>query len=942
MGRPEVLKFVGRHLVDRPGVADRFLREIRSAAKLHHANIVTAYSALRLGESLVLAMEYVEGLDLAKIVKTNGPLPVAHACAFIHQAALGLQHAHERGMVHRDIKPANLILARDGKKPVVKVLDFGLAKETSEGQADGGLTREGQMLGTPDYIAPEQIRDAQSADIRADIYSLGCTLYYLLSGGPPFRGGHLWDLYQAHFSLDAEPLNLVRPEAPVELAAVVAKMMANEPARRFQQPKEVAQALAPFFKSGGVAVKSQGAELSQPALTNSGWPFPGAVSTPTKAATQDVGPTAAHKRAAKPPAPETEWKSLIDLRETEGTQHETPAFVPNGRPRWLWPSSAVGAMLLGIVVVWGVLIKIRTPDGTIVLADLPDQASVLIDGKKATINWPEGGGPAEISAPPGEHVVQVKKDGFTIRGQRVTVEAAGKKMLTVLLEPLHTTPGKDVAGNRPSRTDTDKAFGPRDEHIADRPRQVQATEAAQSLTGRGAPASGTVDTSRQTDMANRAGKVDAADRTRKEPAQPRATETARSPSHAAQVAEGKWRVEGRELVQSGGQGTIFLGDMTLSSFDLRFQGQIVSGNEGFVALFHYTDDSNLRFFHVGEFKGKRVDLGRLHQGQEDVQSKPTLAEKGRWYKVWVKVRGGECWCYLDGQESLHDVDERLTRGRIGLATWNASARFRDIAITTPEGRPLWISPPGRVTDSEGTVIWQAGDDPARQAGGDGQAAAERPIRRPSDKRPLPAAVGAGSTLGAKPPVGAVVLFNGKNTEGWVKTDGKTPVGWVVAGGFMTVGRGDIMTKKRFGDFELHLEFNVPSMPTARGQARGNSGVFLGGIPELQILDSYGLKPESNDCGAIYKQVVPVVNACKPPLQWQTYDVTFHKARVEQGKVVQKARVTVIQNGLKIIDDAEISPTPGGIDLAKGQDGPILLQDHGNRVEYRNIWIKPLN
>ena len=140
-------------------------------------------------------MEYVEGLDLAKMVKTKGPLPVAHACYFIHQAALGLQHAHQRGMVHRDIKPANLIVAREGNKPVVKVLDFGLAKVTSEGQADSGLTREGQMLGTPDYIAPEQIRSAQSADIRADIYSLGCTLYYLLTGGAAVPGraplGHL-------------------------------------------------------------------------------------------------------------------------------------------------------------------------------------------------------------------------------------------------------------------------------------------------------------------------------------------------------------------------------------------------------------------------------------------------------------------------------------------------------------------------------------------------------------------------------------------------------------------------------------------------------------------------------------------------------------------------------------------------------------------------------
>ncbi len=199
-----------------------------------------------------------------------------------------------------------------------------------------------------------------------------------------------------------------------------------------------------------------------------------------------------------------------------------------------------------------------------------------------------------------------------------------------------------------------------------------------------------------------------------------------------------------------------------------------------------------------------------------------------------------------------------------------------------------------------------------------------------------------SSLGAKPPEGAVVLFNGQSMEGWVKTDGKTPADWSVTDGFMTVGRGNIMTEKRFGDFQLHIEFNVPYMPRAHGQGRGNSGVFLTGIYELQVLDSYKLKPANNECGAIYHQVVPALNACKPPLQWQTYDVTFHKARVDQGRVVQKARVTVIQNGLKIIDDAEIATTPGGIDLAEGQDGPILLQDHGNRVEYRNIWIKPLN
>lgn len=201
-----------------------------------------------------------------------------------------------------------------------------------------------------------------------------------------------------------------------------------------------------------------------------------------------------------------------------------------------------------------------------------------------------------------------------------------------------------------------------------------------------------------------------------------------------------------------------------------------------------------------------------------------------------------------------------------------------------------------------------------------------------------------STLCAKPPAGAAVLLDEKGLHGWVQAGNKVAAKWPVADGIVTVGRGDIMTEKTFGDFILHVEFNVPYMPTEHGQARGNSGVYLTGNHELQVLDSYGLKPRDNDCGAIYHQIAPCVNACKPPLRWQTYDVTFHKAKAEDGKVVKKARITVVQNGVKIIDDAEITPTPGGISgaIAEGKDGPILLQDHGNAVQYRNIWLKPID
>ena len=197
LGRDEVLKVMGRQIMERPGVLDRFLREIRAVAKLRHPNIVTAYHATRVGENIVFVMEYVEGLDLSRMVKAKGPLPVGHACNFIYQAALGLQHAHEEELVHRDIKPGNLMLSRRKDKATVKILDFGLARVTREEKVDLRLTSEGQALGTPDYIAPEQIIDAANADVRADIYSLGGTLYHLLTGRPPFKADSLYDMFQA-------------------------------------------------------------------------------------------------------------------------------------------------------------------------------------------------------------------------------------------------------------------------------------------------------------------------------------------------------------------------------------------------------------------------------------------------------------------------------------------------------------------------------------------------------------------------------------------------------------------------------------------------------------------------------------------------------------------------------------------------------------------------
>jgi len=430
MGRKEVLKVVSRELMDRRGVLDRFLREIRSAAQLHHANVVSAYSAFRAGESIVFAMEYVEGQNLASYVKTQGPLPVVHACYLISQAALGLQCAHEKGLVHRDIKPSNLILAKQERRAVVKVLDFGLAKATREGPVEKGLTHEGQMLGTPDYIAPEQSLDATKADIRADIYSLGCTLHYLLTGAPPFQGTSLYEVLQAHHSMEAKPLNLVRPDVPWELAAVVGKMMAKEPGRRYQTPGEVAKALRPFYKPGESEPAAGKAELSQtgqpPPVERVARPMPVANAAPSP----PKPPAGEH---VKPARPVSIWQSLAGFESVKRKSVRPGGPAPLRiwpPPPWIWPVAA-GVVLLGLLILWapGVL-KLETRDGVIVVENVPESAVVEVDGDKVTVH-PLKGEPVRIEAPPGKHYVIVKRGQDLLLGERVTLESGKPYRLSV-------------------------------------------------------------------------------------------------------------------------------------------------------------------------------------------------------------------------------------------------------------------------------------------------------------------------------------------------------------------------------------------------------------------------------------------------------------------------------------------------------------------------------
>ncbi|MBY0526437.1 MAG: serine/threonine protein kinase [Gemmataceae bacterium] len=268
MGRFVAVKVIRKDLVTDTEVVGRFYREIHAVSQLIHPNIVVAYDAGPVGQTHFFAMEYVEGIDFVRLVKKEGPLDVERACDYIRQAALGLQHIHERGLVHRDIKPSNLLVApnvatdnveedvtitphtQGSKWGLVKILDLGLARlgDPVSTDADTGspLTVAGGALrGTADYLSPEQAVDFHRADIRCDIYSLGCTFYFLLTGQAPFEGGTLAQKLMKHQTAEPTAVEKVRAGLPKHVPLILRKMMAKKPDQRYQKPAQIATALGP-------------------------------------------------------------------------------------------------------------------------------------------------------------------------------------------------------------------------------------------------------------------------------------------------------------------------------------------------------------------------------------------------------------------------------------------------------------------------------------------------------------------------------------------------------------------------------------------------------------------------------------------------------------------------------------------------------------------------
>lgn len=244
LNRIVALKHLGIEPAKRPASLARFQREFRALGKVQHPHIVKALDADFQGDTIFYVMEYFDGTDLSRYVRTNGPLPVGEAAEYVLQTADALQHAHEAGLIHRDVKPSNLLLTEP--EHLIKVLDLGLSRcesPTNDSVFDQ-LTRAGAIIGTPDYMSPEQVREPRRADIRSDLYSLGCTFHFLLAGKPPFE--HLpamVDKLYAQCEAEPTPIEQLRPDVPAEIATIVHKLLAKRPRDRFRTPADLMTAL---------------------------------------------------------------------------------------------------------------------------------------------------------------------------------------------------------------------------------------------------------------------------------------------------------------------------------------------------------------------------------------------------------------------------------------------------------------------------------------------------------------------------------------------------------------------------------------------------------------------------------------------------------------------------------------------------------------------------
>jgi len=400
MKRIVAVKMLPTAMMKNPAVVARFEREVTAAARLNHPNIVTAFDADKVNGTHLLIMEYVEGSDLSAIVKKNGPLPLDQAVNYILQTAQGLEAAHAEGIVHRDIKPANLLL---DKKGTVKILDMGLARIGGDTPGQAELTNTGTVMGTVDYMAPEQALNTKSADARADIYSLGCSLFYLLTGKATYNGDSLMAKLLAHRDEPIPLLRAMRADVPDRLEAVFMKMVAKRVEERYQTVTEVIADLARLTSGQAPAAVPQASDSFA-----------------------DTGLTDFLRDAALAPAPPVRppkrQKPMVNKEWIR--KNQKPLLIGGG---------VLGALIL----LAGIIISLQTDDGTLIVKVNEPNAEIRVLDAEGKVEITRQGEkePLKISVVPGKHRLQVQKDGFELFTDNFEIKSKGTESITARLVP---------------------------------------------------------------------------------------------------------------------------------------------------------------------------------------------------------------------------------------------------------------------------------------------------------------------------------------------------------------------------------------------------------------------------------------------------------------------------------------------------------------------------
>ncbi|MAT14694.1 MAG: hypothetical protein CMJ46_05415 [Planctomyces sp.] len=776
MGRLEALKTIKRDYIESPGAIDRFMQEIQSAARLNHPNVVSANHAFIHDGQLVFSMEYVDGRDLGELLREGRPFSVNRACFFFMQAAAGLQHAHENGLIHRDIKPNNLIVFRHGKKWGLKLLDFGLAKAMSEQEFDGRLTQTGAVIGTLLYIAPEQARGAEHADIRSDIYSLGCSLYHVLAGRPPFLATNKLGYLEAHLIRTAEPLHTLRPDVPVALSDVIAKMMAKEPEKRFQTPKEVAAALKEFVKPSS-RTEPQELNLKTPEATLSG--------------TLDFE-TLTESQINMILVPDNESSATLERLRAGRSQRKSVG----------WGNIAlvsVGFCFLLASVLWSTGIFPQAEStGTIVINNIPPGSEVFVDGERIDFEATDISTQTEIDSSVGSHSVLVKKDGFHAFGENIRVTSGEQIELDVRLAHI----GSGEADSSGSMTQQETSAKPPTELVAVRDEKGGAIRRDPTSVGNTSPS--VFEESQELPIVTPSSKT-------------------HENSGFVQLFNGKtldgwethesqpgdWFVSSNGTLTGTWRGPSYLySQKTYSCFHLRLEAKInEKGNSGVYFRSSFgperpadapiTPWGNEAQIYAGS--GPHPVTGTLHIPDENDQVRTTrkTTYPDQWFEMEVFAHGRHIQVTVDGEIVADYIypDDDQQAGRIALQVANEDTvvEFRKIEI-----KELASSVIANVDDlPESVTTMSVAEFDSLFTGVD---PASTETKHESETK-------------------FISLFNGKNLEGW-ETHPSQPGDWSVTPSGILVGKGKdvshLYTTRSYTDFHLRAEVRI--------NEGGNSGI----------------------------------------------------------------------------------------------------------------------